>query len=269
MHIDSARRAAGAVAALGILLGSLTACGGTEPGPPPAAGAGPAAGEAVGRDLAGRDASRRGPVPEAGGPAGPAEAGTVTIPGVGGLLQRRIPATTGQVLVVYGEGRDSAESTVVFYTRHRDGWRPAGAWAAHNGRQGWTTDHHAGDERSPVGVFSLTDAGGALPDPGTRLPYTHDTGAYAPPYAWDPAHLHDFDYVVAIDYNRVRGAPPHDRVRPWGGELGGGIWLHVDHGDGTAACVSVAEEVMEHLLRTLDPARHPVVIMGNREELLV
>lgn len=48
-----------------------------------------------------------------------------------------------------------------------------------------------------------------LPDPGTRLPYDRDEGAYAPPHEWGQAHLYDFDYVIAVDCNRLAGTPPH------------------------------------------------------------
>ncbi|MGW7236507.1 L,D-transpeptidase family protein [Streptomyces sp. NPDC054804] len=190
------------------------------------------------------------------------------LPGVGERLHAEIPADSGQVLAVYGEGDDSADATAVLYSRRDDGWHPVGSWPAHNGRNGWTTDHYAGDGRSPVGVFTVTDAGGVLPDPGTRLSYTHDETAYAPPSYWRPAYRHDFDYVIAIDYNRLRGAPPHDATRPWGAERGGKIWLHLDHGSGTSACIGLSEEAMRVLLRTLDPDRDPVVVMGDRADLL-
>ncbi|MGW7424590.1 L,D-transpeptidase family protein [Streptomyces sp. NPDC054813] len=190
------------------------------------------------------------------------------LPGVGERLHAEIPADSGQVLAVYGEGGDSADATAVLYSLRDDGWRPVGSWPAHNGRNGWTTDHYAGDGRSPVGVFTVTDAGGVLPDPGTRLSYTHDETAYAPPSYWSPAYRHDFDYVIAIDYNRLRGAPPHDVTRPWGAERGGKIWLHLDHGSGTSACIGLSEEAMRFLLRTLDPHRDPVVVMGDRADLL-
>lgn len=249
MQIDGVRRVTVVVAAFGTLLATLSACAGAA-------------------------------APRAGGAQGPAERATHTaaepavrmadatrIPGVGDRLYRRIPADSGQVVAVYGKGRDSADSTLVLYTRHGAAWHPSGSWPAHNGRHGWTTDHRMGDDRSPLGVFTLSDAGGVLPNPGTRLPYDHDAGAYAPPKDWDEAHQHDFDYILAIDYNRVEGTPPRDATRPEGADKGGGIWLHLDHGSGTSACISVSKQVMEHLLRTLDPARHPVMVMGDREEL--
>ena len=52
-----------------------------------------------------------------------------------------------------------------------------------------------------------------------------------------------------------------------GAKRGGGVWLHVDHGGPTHACVSVAKAHMKELLRTLDPDRHPVVVMGYADWL--
>ncbi|GAA3951831.1 lipoprotein [Streptomyces marokkonensis] len=234
--------------ALGSLLATLSACGGPS-GP-------------------GADAGASNPAGGAGGSS--ATADPARIPGVGDRLQRRIPADSRQVVAVYGDGKDSADSTVVLYTRQGSAWHRAGSWPAHNGAKGWTTDHHENDRRSPVGVFSLSDAGGVLPDPdpapGTGLPYTRSV-AFAAPRWWAKSHWHDFDYVIAIDYNRVEGTAPNDPTRPEGASKGGGIWLHMDHGSGTSACVSLPKPAMEHLLRTLDPERRPVVVMGDRARL--
>lgn len=234
-------RTAVAAAACGVLLTSLTSCGD---------------GGGARTDGAGADRAAQ---------AAPAH--LARIPGVGGRLLGRVPADSRQVVAVYGDGRDSADSTVALYLKRGGTWVKARGWAAHNGKKGWTTDHHEGDDRSPVGVFSLSDAGGVLPDPGTALPYTASAATFQPPRTWARSYWHDFDYVIAIDYNRVRGTPPTDRTRPEGEAKGGSIWLHMDHGSGTAACVTVSRSGMRYLLRTLDPGQHPVVVMGDRADL--
>ncbi|MBV2357324.1 L,D-transpeptidase family protein [Streptomyces sp. J2-1] len=188
------------------------------------------------------------------------------VPGIGDRLWDRVPADSRQVVAVYGAGKDSPDSTVALFTKQGSVWKQERTWSAHNGRKGWTPDHHEGDKRSPVGVFTLSDAGGVLPSPGGRLPYTRSASFQAPHY-WNKAYWHDFDYVIAIDYNRVKGTSPNDPTRPQGQTKGGSIWLHMDHGSGTSACVSQPEADMRYLLRTLDPAQHPVVVMGDRAEL--
>ncbi|MGY5006802.1 L,D-transpeptidase family protein [Streptomyces sp. 900105755] len=266
MQIKSVRRTTvTAAAVIGAVLVTLSACeaspgGGAKnglPGPHLRAPRVPPVPRAVAAGPDWQQPDRSVPVGDPG-----------RLPGVGGLLQAEIPADTRQVVAVYGEGADSADSTVVLYTREDRGWQPAGSWPAHNGRSGWTTDHHAGDGRSPVGVFTVTDAGGVLPNPGTRLSYAQGRDLYTPPHYWSPAYRHDFDYVIAIDYNRLRGTPPHDTTRPLGAARGGAIWLHLDHGSGTSACIGLPREAMAYLLRTLDPGRDPVVVMGDRPALL-
>ena len=193
-------------------------------------------------------------------------AATRGIPGVGPALRSRIPAGSRQVVAVYGDDARSADSTIVLYTRQGDLWKRERSWSGHNGKRGWTTDHHEGDRKSPVGVFTLSDAGGVLAEPDSRLPY-HRSSAFTAPRSWSRSHWHDFDLVIAIDYNRVKGTSPLDPTRPEGQSKGGGIWLHMDHGSGTSACVSQSKADMEYLLRTLDPALHPVVVMGDRAHL--
>ncbi|WIY77518.1 L,D-transpeptidase family protein [Streptomyces anulatus] len=193
------------------------------------------------------------------------------IPGLGPETLAQVPAEARQVFVVTGEEADSNQSGAVLYSREdpAESWQPVlGPWPAHNGMEGWTDHHVAGDLRSPTGVYPLTDAGGRLPDPGALLPYDEH-----PRFAVDGEGFFgeplegSFDYVVAINYNRTAGVSPLDRTRPLGLERGGGIWIHVDHGGPTQGCVSVPEEHMEELLRTLDPAMNPVIVMGDAETL--
>ncbi|MEU1171395.1 L,D-transpeptidase family protein [Streptomyces microflavus] len=193
------------------------------------------------------------------------------IPGLGPLTRAQIPEEARQAFVVTGEEEDANRSSAVLYSREdpAEGWAPAaGPWDAHNGMEGWTDHHVAGDLRSPRGVYTLTDAGGRLPDPGALLPYDEH-----PRFAVDGEGFFgeplegSFDYVVAINYNRTKGVTPLDRTRPLGLERGGGIWIHVDHGGPTQGCVSIPEERMEQLLRTLDPAMNPVIVMGDAETL--
>ncbi|MFB7557391.1 hypothetical protein [Streptomyces brevispora] len=244
MHIAGAVRVVVSAAACGVLLTMLTSCGD-----------GQGAEKSDARSAGGEQSKDK-----------PRTVDLKRIPDVGDRMRSQIPDNSRQVVTVYGAGKNSADSTVVLYTRTGSTWDKAAGWKAHNGKKGWAADHHEDDKRSPVGVFTLTDAGGVLPDPGARLPYTESASIQAPRY-WAKSHWHDFDYVIAIDYNRVKGTPPNDPTRPEGQTKGGSIWLHMDHGSGTSACVSLPKTAMEKLLRTLDPKQHPVVVMGDRASL--
>ncbi|WKX71417.1 L,D-transpeptidase family protein [Streptomyces sp. XD-27] len=190
------------------------------------------------------------------------------LPGLGPRTRARVPRDARQVVVVTGAGRHSSRSTVVLYERTAAGWQAGPAWPAHNALRGWTDHHRLGDLRSPRGVFGLTDAGGLRPDPGTKLPYDHSAGFIATGVDFEGEPLAGaFDYVIAINYNRVAGTSPLDWTRPLGAKKGGGIWIHVDHDGPTHGCVSLSLQHMERLLRTLDPDRHPVVVMGDARYL--
>ncbi|MES4907034.1 MULTISPECIES: L,D-transpeptidase family protein [unclassified Streptomyces] len=264
-------RGAAALVAAALTLTALAGCGASK---------GSASGGAEPRAAAGAPGEKRGATPGPGATAQrPAPAALRNdLPGLGPQTLAKVPDKARQVVVVTGEGRDSSRSTVVVYQRRDpDGdpdmaagadWRAVVTWDAHNARKGWTDRHITGDLRSPIGVFPLTDAGGRLPNPGTRLSYDHSgrftiggTGFEGEPLAGS------FDYVVAINYNRKAGTSPRDWTRPLGLKRGGGIWFHVDHGGPTQGCVSISKKHMRKLLLMLDPERHPVVVMGDAASL--
>ncbi|MFD4371937.1 L,D-transpeptidase family protein [Streptomyces sp. NPDC058486] len=192
------------------------------------------------------------------------------IPGIGPLTQARIPAGTTQALVVSGATENSNTATVVLHQRAPGGrWYEAGGpWSAHNALKGWTDDHSAGDLRTPTGVYRIGDAGGRLPDPGARIPYDEDPEFAISGTGFQGESLEgSFDHVIAIDYNRVPGRTPLDKERPLGAGKGGGVWIHVDHGGPTQACVALQRDDLRALLLALDPAAAPVVVMGPAPDL--
>ena len=136
------------------------------------------------------------------------------------------------------------QATVVLYTQTRT----AGSASAPGPR---TTARRAGPPSTtrttavPGRRVHPHDAGGLLADPGTRLPYTRST-AFSPTRPGRRTTRHDFDYVIAIDYNRDQGHLAERSTRPQGEAKGGGIWLHMDHGSGTSACVSVSRNAMRY-----------------------
>ena len=153
---------------------------------------------------------------------------------------------------------NSADATVVLYTKdgkelgaHRVVGPRTTASAA--GRR----DHHEGDKRSPVGVSTRSATRAVCsrtPAPGCRTP---ESAAFAAPRYWPKSHWHDFDYVIAIDYNRVKGTSRSTRPGPRGSPRAGRIWLHMDHGSGTSACVSLPKSGMQYLLRDPRPGAAP------------
>ncbi|WP_277441464.1 L,D-transpeptidase family protein [Streptomyces sp. SPB162] len=194
---------------------------------------------------------------------------SASIAGLGPATLASIPTASRQVLLASGRAKDSSDSTVTLWTRAADGrWRAGSAWPAHNALRGWTGTHHEGDLHSPVGIFTLSDAGGFKADPGSGLPYHRSQGFTAGGTGFRGEALGgSFDYVIAIDYNRVPGSSPLDGRQPLGSPRGGGIWIHVDHGGPTHGCVSLSAAHMVDLLRALDPRSHPVIAMGDGASL--
>lgn len=201
--------------------------------------------------------------------AGPPQPVRGVFPGLGPRTAARIPASARQVVVVRGTG--SARATVALYVHGPAGWTTSQVWAARTGKAGWAaaSQRTDGGLRSPAGVFTLGDAGGRAAAPsGTTLPYTRSDRFAATGRGLDGGSLDGvFDYVVAIDFNRVRGRSPLDTGRPDSRARGGGIWLHVEHTGPTRGCVALPREAMVSLLRTLTPAAHPVVVMGPAADL--
>ncbi|CAM5620925.1 lipoprotein [Streptomyces spiroverticillatus] len=216
-------------------------------------------------DAAGGSAGKSAPTPQS---ARTDAAPTAELPGLGPRTRGGIGPDTRQALVVTGRDRDSSDAEAVLYEKTGEGWKAGATWRAQNARRGWTEHHVQGDLRTPIGVYGLTDAGGLLPDPGTKLPYDRGRG-YTIDRTDDSGQSlrGSFDYVVAINYNRYEGRNPLDWGRPLGAQRGGGIWLHVEHTTPTQGCVALKREVMRELLRTLDPAKKPVVVMGPQGDL--
>ncbi|MGA5064104.1 L,D-transpeptidase family protein [Streptomyces exfoliatus] len=262
----SVRKGAPALLSAGTLCAALllTGCAGTAPTVPatpdgPAVTAPPAAG----------DSRPEGAPPRAAGEAASslssAPVPVPRIPGIGPATHALVPDGTTQALVVTGATADDNTSTATLYERSPGGaWtEAAGPWPAHNALKGWTADHRAGDLRTPIGVFRIGDTGGRLPDPGARFPYDQDQefAISGTGFSGEPLEG-SFDHVIAIDYNRVPGRTPLDKERPLGAGKGGGVWIHVDHGGPTQACVALEREALRDLIRALDPAAEPVVVMG-------
>lgn len=186
------------------------------------------------------------------------------VPGLGPKTMNKVPKRTHQVVVASTETKHGTAARTTLYRLGDDGgWTRVDSWAGHNGKGGWTSRHTINDTESPVGVYGLTDAGGYLADPGTKLSYDQEhayrQGAVA---TYGPKYRSVFNYVIAIDFNRVPGSPPTDSRHPRGTRPGGKIWLHVDHDSPTHGCITLDQAGMKFLLTHLDPDAHPVIVTG-------
>lgn len=138
-----------------------------------------------------------------------------------------------------------------------------------NAREGFTG--------TPIGSFTLTQAFGNYADPGTRLRYfqagpddwwSGDSGsstynshqrcpaADCPFQTGESENLHDvgwvYGYAVVIDYNTAPAVPGK----------GSAFFLHITENQPTQGCVSIDQDSLVAIMRWLDPARHPRIVLG-------
>jgi L,D-peptidoglycan transpeptidase YkuD (ErfK/YbiS/YcfS/YnhG family) len=193
-----------------------------------------------------------------------ASASAQTVPAwASALLSQEVPAKSGQAVIVRAPSMSSTTNTVTLWTRTAAGWQQTDtSMPGHNGEHGWSAHRTNGDLKTPTGVYSLTAAGGRLPNPGTSEPYEHNASFFRTNGRFlGHSTVGVFDYVVAIDFNRVPGSPVSRAAEPKGEGPGGGIWLHVDNGAATLACVTVSQPNMVTILRWLNPSDHPVIVL--------
>jgi L,D-peptidoglycan transpeptidase YkuD (ErfK/YbiS/YcfS/YnhG family) len=189
-----------------------------------------------------------------------------------------------RVITATAPSTGSTSGTLQAWQRSGAGWvRYGSAIPAHFGSDGLTTAPSESRSATPLGSFTLTEAFGALSNPGTALPYRQTTDADwwisqpGPLYNTEQhcstgcsftqggpnehlAHeLPYYRYAVVIDYN-TRNSPTGVRQG-----AGSAFFLHVTDGAPTAGCVAIPQDRLVTLLRWLTPAAHPRILIGISE----
>jgi L,D-peptidoglycan transpeptidase YkuD (ErfK/YbiS/YcfS/YnhG family) len=208
--------------------------------------------------------------PRASTPAPRARPRTVTVP----QLAR---AHGNQAIVVTTKKYGDTTATVTAYTRTSDGWRTTfGPWPGYVGAKGIAPsgEKREGDGRTPTGTFGFDFMFGVKDNPGVKYEFRRITG---PNIVWvenpdsrfynqwvdsnehpeeaDEDNMYKpgvYDYGAVIGYNTKERTPG----------LGSGIFLHVSHDRPTAGCVSLTVDKLLKILRWLDPAASPVIVIG-------
>jgi L,D-peptidoglycan transpeptidase YkuD (ErfK/YbiS/YcfS/YnhG family) len=189
---------------------------------------------------------------------------------------------SSQIITVKTAG---ALATVTAWAKTSNGWHAVlSTSAGHIGSKGLS----AGNTRrqntytTPSGTYTITQAFGILPNPGTALPYhlvTKDdwwvednSSSYynsmrtASQGGFDTIlpesnvngsenlikHTGLYDYALVVNYNMNPAVPYR----------GAGIFLHVSNSRPTAGCVSVPKATLVALLKWLNPALHPRIAIG-------
>jgi L,D-peptidoglycan transpeptidase YkuD (ErfK/YbiS/YcfS/YnhG family) len=186
-----------------------------------------------------------------------------------------------QVVSVVAGGYGTSYATLQAFTKTSSGWtRTFGPWSARIGRNGFAPpgEKREGDMRTPSGSYGFDFMFGVRSSPGVRYAYKYVTGSY---YVWDddpssarynlwtdtrtqaagrsPEPMHQvpaYNYSAVIAYNTARTPG-----------LGSAIFLHVGGSSGTAGCVSLPTGELLDVLRWLDPAKGPRIIMGTESSV--
>jgi L,D-peptidoglycan transpeptidase YkuD (ErfK/YbiS/YcfS/YnhG family) len=215
-------------------------------------------------------------------PAGPA-ATTTPCPQnmVSGL------ASTGsarQLITVDAATYATTVASISIWQRVGACWESAGGpWPGLIGLNGFSDHHREGDGTTPTGVYGIDAVMyGNGPNPGVREPYhqlvcgdwwdedptsaTYNTFQHvpcgqSPPFGagseplW--TEIAPYPAFAVVDYNT-------DPIVPYAGSA---IFVHADTGVPTTGCVSIPVPDLDQLLRWIDPADSPTIVMGPASEI--
>jgi L,D-peptidoglycan transpeptidase YkuD (ErfK/YbiS/YcfS/YnhG family) len=182
-----------------------------------------------------------------------------------------------QVVIVTSSAWNTDVATLQTFEKDAGTWRAVfPSMSAFLGRAGFSADKHEGDMRTPAGRYGFGTMFGQRANPGVKFPYRQadsasvwvDDRAFASSayntWSEDPAQHNNgelldspsfataYAYAVDIAYNTAPVVPGK----------GSAIFLHVSTGGGTAGCVSTAQSNLLEILRWLDPAKNPIIVMG-------
>jgi L,D-peptidoglycan transpeptidase YkuD (ErfK/YbiS/YcfS/YnhG family) len=210
-----------------------------------------------------------------------------------------------QLIVVTGVSKKSTYATARTYQLGADGVWTAKfpAMAARNGWNGWVPAAKRVQDTgtTPQGTFRITDAFGLKANPGTKIKYRHvDKNDYWVGDAKDPktynmwqgsASQHrtwrkgqaellshyptQYEYAAVVDFNRpapasIKWNAAHSEYvtsKPSNIKRGSAIFLHINGKGSTGGCVSLKRADLLKVLKWLDPAQHPRIVMAPLSEI--
>lgn len=188
-----------------------------------------------------------------------------------------------QVVSVTGKSMSDTKVTVILYEKKSGEWRRfLKKMDGVIGKNGFTVNKKEGDGKSPVGIYSFGTAFGSETKPdGVKMGYKKTT-------------IYDYwiDDQTSEDYNKWKtykgnpsskwksfermnhelykyGAVINYNTNPIIKGKGSAIFLHIWRGETmpTAGCMATAEKNVISLLKWLDPAQKPHIIMGTNQSL--
>jgi L,D-peptidoglycan transpeptidase YkuD (ErfK/YbiS/YcfS/YnhG family) len=210
-----------------------------------------------------------------------------------------------QLIVVTGVSKTSTYATLRTYQLGANGkWTAKfAAMPARNGWKGWVAGSRRvqGTGTTPQGTYPITGAFGLKPNPGTKLAYRHaDANDYWVGDDKDPktynlfqplasakrtwrisqaeklsAYPVQYEAAAVIGFNQpaastVTWNAAHSQYvtsRPVSVVRGSAIFLHINGKGSTAGCVSISRANLLAVLKWLDPAQKPRIVMAPLAEI--
>jgi len=192
---------------------------------------------------------------------------------------RTVPAETRQLIIVHAAGSGTTHASVELFQRTSGRWWPASELiAARIGARGFNDNKMEGDLTTPTGMYSLgPTVYGVLADPGVKYSYhrlvEHDYwngNSDSPQYnqfvhGSNPGGASEALWKITPQYHHFAVINYNTPAVP---QRGSAIFLHVMvPGRATAGCVSLAEPDLVRVLRWLDPAASPRIVLAPDEAL--
>jgi L,D-peptidoglycan transpeptidase YkuD (ErfK/YbiS/YcfS/YnhG family) len=202
-----------------------------------------------------------------------------------GNLASGLASTAGahQLITVEAPGTASTVASVELWQRDGSCWEAvAGPWSGFVGYNGFSGHKREGDGTTPTGIYGIGPVMyGNAANPGVRYAYhllvcgdwwdenpasaEYNTFQHVScgqnPFGGDSEALWTetapYPSFAVVDYNT-------DPVVPGAGSA---IFLHASTGGPTAGCVSVPLGDLDQLLRWLNPADSPAIVMGPSGEI--
>jgi L,D-peptidoglycan transpeptidase YkuD (ErfK/YbiS/YcfS/YnhG family) len=196
-------------------------------------------------------------------------------------------ASTGratQLITVDAPGYGLTSATFSAWERQGSCWVAVyGPWIARIGANGFSDHHVEGDNTTPTGAYGIgSEMYGNAPNPGVQYPYQqvvcgdwwdedpsspeYNTFQYVPcgetpSFGGDSEALWEetgvYPSFAVIDYNTSPVVPG----------AGSAIFIAANLGSPTEGCVGLPVEELDQLLRWLNPAAFPLVVLGPDSEI--
>ncbi|MGB2952112.1 MAG: L,D-transpeptidase family protein [Gaiellaceae bacterium] len=192
--------------------------------------------------------------------------------------------SAAQLVTVVAPRRTSTQGTLRLWRKSGDCWQSvAGPWTAWLAQRGVSDRHRERDHTTPTGAYGFDRVMyGIAPNPGVR--YAYHRIVCGDWWVEDPRspYYNRFHHVrcgskppfrvTSEDMSRSPTAYRHLAVIRYNTEpivpgRGSGIFLHASTGRPTLGCVSLPLAQLLTVLRWLQPASAPLIVIGTRAEI--